>query len=620
MKSLLTVFIAVYIVLPNYCYTQSRFIEDSLEIVEVCENILQHPEKHDSLYTELKKIAGDNSPVKLQDIYYYNYAKAMFRLGKTEIALQNAKAGLNLFSKNKLPYKASKHYNIIAAVHSYNNEYPEAIKAFTKAVEILEANNDDLKAALIKSNIANIFFSINDFESAYQYSSEAVKVLNEHNDTINLPGITAVLAISAIRLERIEEGAKLTTESIYLSEKYNNPIGLIVGYLSRGEWQYLIKNYEGAKSSYLKSLEYATIYQQTHYILLDHIGLLKVEVALNNYADATTHGIKALELSQALSNNNTSYAILKNLSYAYAGQKQYGKAFEHLDSAHSLYIATANIESKNEINELLIKYESEKKEKALLANDLEIANQKIKINKRNNLIYGLAVLLTIFIFLYGLYRNKQKQKITQLQQTVEKNILLATIEGEEKERERLANELHDGIASTLTGVRLKMEQKGAENNLEIIEHLKILHEDTRRISHNLMPLSLANASLDEAIINYANENTTSATKLIAYSLNNDALELSPIYKNSLYRICQELIQNVLKHANATICTIQLAHTDKRLNISIEDDGIGFNVASNMNSQGLKSIKKRVEIMGGTIEIESTNNAGTLINITINKQI
>lgn len=578
--------------------------------------MLKMPDKIDSIRLNLVEQRPESNAKRWDDIYYYNYAKTLFQLGKPKKAGIIAKKGLQLFTNDTLAKSASKHHNIIAAVLSFENKYPEAIEEYTQAVKILEHHDDQINAALVKSNIGNLFFSLSDYESAYNNCKAAMEILNENKDTMNLPGITAVVAVSAVRLGKIKEGQSLTQISKNLSKRYNNPIGLIVSHLSEGEYQDYVKNYQASKNAYLTSLKYAKMYGQQHYVLLDKIGLLKAEINLKNYEEALKYGLEAMTDAERLSNGDTRYAILKNLSYAYYGLKKYDTAFPLLDSAHQLYISTASSENKAKINEILIQYDTEKKERKLVESELKIASQKIKINKRNNWILGLALTVLVAALLYWTYRRKKKQEVLAIKQRAETSALEATIEGEEKERERLANELHDGIASSLTAIRLKLEQKAnAGEEQLVIDQLRALHEDTRRISHNLMPLSLYDVSLEEALENYARENSTEQTQFQVQRLNKQDLYLLPAQKNSLYRICQELLQNVVKHANSITCTIQINQSDSAFHISIEDDGCGFNTEKLGRSQGLTSIKKRLVRMGGELDIESKANEGTLIIIS-----
>jgi len=613
---------SLLVALLLYCsisFSESAFTGDSLIIVQHCQTMLKMPNKTDSIRLKLMEYRPQSETKKWDDIYYYNYAKVLFQLGKPNEAGIVSKKGLDLFVNDSLAKNASKHHNIIAAVLSFENKYPQAIAEYTKAVRILEYHDDRINAALVKSNIGNLFFSLSDYESAYKNCKAAMQELKENNDTLNLPGITAVVAVSAVRLGKIEEGKALTKKSMELSERYNNPIGLIVSYLSEGEYQDYVGNYQASKTAYLTSLKYAEMYRQQHYILLDKIGLLKAEVNLKNYEAALAYGLEAMAKGDQLSNGNTRYAILKNLSYAYHGLEKYKMAFPLLDSAHQLYISTANSENKANINEILIQYDTEKKERKLIENELKIASQKIKINERNNWIIGLSLLALVAVTFYLTYKRKKKQELQAIRQNAETNALEAAVEGEEKERERLANELHDGIASSLTAIRLKLEQNmDIQKGNEVIDQLRSLHEDTRRISHNLMPISLYDISLEEALENYSQENSTEQTQVHVQRINKKELDLLPAQKNSLYRICQELLQNALKHANAKQCNIQINQNDTTFHISIEDDGCGFNTENVGRSQGLTSIKKRLASMAGELMIESKINEGTLVIITIDK--
>ena len=594
---------------------------DSLKIVKIFQGAIANPSKIDAIVKDANKVLDQSKDPAIQNIYAYNYAKTVFLLGNLDKADSIAKASIQL-SGDTLAFKNAKLYNIIASVFAYKNQVEEAVYYFNKSIQILELNNNEYQAALIKNNIANLFLSINEYQQSFNYSKAAYQTLKSLDDTINLPGLTAIYAISALKIERFVLGEKLTAESIDLAKKYNNPIGLIVGYHAKAEVFINQKKYNEAITSYETSLNYSLQYQQNHYVMLNKIGLLIAHLAANNNDTAIIYGEAALKESQAQGNMNTLYAIKKNLSYAYAEIGDFENGFSLLKAAHEDYIEKANIESKSKLNELLIKYEAEKNEKKLTEQALALADQKAKSNSRAFWIVVLLSLLIIMSIVYYSYRKNQQQKLKLIEETNLKNKILASFQGEEKERERLANELHDGIASTLTGIRLQLANEYQQNPLEsslknTIEQLEKVHDDTRRISHNLSPLQLKDKSLMKAIKHFCVENSTSNFKIIFSDLGMVQPHLDKFAESILFRNTQDLINNVLKHANASQCNVQVSMMDNVLNIMVEDDGEGMDLLKYKISDGYVRMQNKLSAIGATFSIESEIGKGTLAMINLN---
>ena len=264
--------------------------------------------------------------------------------------------------------------------------------------------------------------------------------------------------------------------------------------------------------------------------------------------------------------------------------------------AHEMYLETSNTETKKAINDLLIKYETEKKEKELIEKDLLLIKEELKFNKQTTWMIGLVTFLTSVLIFYLVFAKQQKKKRKKQQETAQ---LLALIEGEEKERQRVSDELHDGVASSISGIKIKLEhlihQPNQEELLNLTKQLSKLHEDTRRICY---------------------ENSNPYFKINFFDATSKNIIVENNVKNVLYRVVQELINNVQKHAKSDTCFVQLSNTDKEFTISIEDEGIGFELDSKNEGQGLKSIKNRIEKLGGSLLIESKTAKGTIVIIQI----
>src|SRR5690606_28970543 len=141
-------------------------------------------------------------------------------------------------------------------------------------------------------------------------------------------------------------------------------------------------------------------------------------------------------------------------------------------------------------------------------------------------------------------------KYKLLMQMQERNLFFAVNDGEEKERKRMAYELHDGIASNLVAIKLQLENN--TNNLSLSNTLDLIgntHQEVRKIAHNLMPIDFKSQNLVEAIESFCQE-CNSAKLPVHFQTNSNQIHLNKEKSIVLYRTIQELIQNSLKHANA----------------------------------------------------------------------
>jgi signal transduction histidine kinase len=188
------------------------------------------------------------------------------------------------------------------------------------------------------------------------------------------------------------------------------------------------------------------------------------------------------------------------------------------------------------------------------------------------------------------------------------------IEGQENERTRIAKELHDGIVQDLTILKMNL----ANNNYreEIEPKLSKITKELREISYQMMPIALKELGLIPALEDLFDRSFTQ--KGIAFNFEAFLIEerLDEKVEVNIYRICQELINNTLKHANATEINIVLRKKDDILTLIFEDNGQGFDVLNVKNGIGLTSLKSRLDAIEGQIEFDSTINKGTTAFIKI----
>lgn len=589
--------------------------QDSIRIVQIFADILTKPEEKTSLFQEAQEIkVRAKSNQNIQVTYLYNWSKYLMYAGELDSSIAVSNQGLQLYEKQKSDFGQVRFLNLVASVNSLQQKNEKAIRLFKKSLAISELNNEEKQAAYIKNNIANIFISMLDYNSAYEYVQDAYKILKKYPDDLYLASITSVLGVSELKLNRFEEARKHGQEALALAEKQGNITALIVANYTLGEIELHQKGLINAEDYFTISLELSENYRQLHYVMLNCIGLMNLQIEKKEFTQGIDFGERALELASKQNNKNIIYSIKKHLADAYAGIGDYQKAYTLLNQAHRTFLTTYDKETQRSINDILVKYDTEKKEKEIAKNKLLLLEKEVESTRLTSWILFLIFTLLILVVSLLSIRAKNKRKVNQIKNEQERKVLNAIIEGEELERERMASELHDGLASILTAAKYRVENLGStdfEDKSEILGVLNNAQIETRRIAHNLAPLNLLRHGLIGALRQFSQENSTQKT-FILFNSNVDHLDLPKENALIIYRVTQELVQNALKHASPNQIDVQLMVDNDELRLSVEDDGIGFDLSNGIHSNGLSHIQHRAEKLGGSFEIDSSlHGAGTV---------
>lgn len=187
---------------------------------------------------------------------------------------------------------------------------------------------------------------------------------------------------------------------------------------------------------------------------------------------------------------------------------------------------------------------------------------------------------------------------------------------QEEERKRIATDLHDGVIQQLVSLNFSIDAIPSENKEDMLEILEDATSQLRDLSHTLMPKSLVKLGLERAVgglLTTAYQHTSITCNYEHFGIEN---RLPQAVELNLYRIIQELINNVIKHSRATAVEVQLYQLQEDLHLIFEDNGDGFDTSKSQNGIGLQSIRSRVEITGGSIYIEIKPTGGMLTVIKV----
>lgn len=586
---------------------------DSLKLAEAFTKALSSPGEKDVYLKQALELKNKRNSKYLNEVYAYWNARYLFYTGQLDEA---EKVVVEQLKVDAEPGKKAKFHNILGTVNTLRQDYKKAISWYEEAINDYESADNQKGVALVKLNIANIFFSLSDFETAYKYIRESHLGLQPFNDTVNKVNVLGILSISEAKTGRYKEATRHAKKILELANKQDNKNGVALAYLSLGETALSEEEYEEAIRFYSQTDSVATSVRNANLSHLAHVGMLSTYVSLKNYAKAKEIGEMALDELGMVPNKTTEYVIRRNLAEAYAGIGEYKKAFQFQFTADSIYKVTSSMKNKEYINELLIRHDTQRKESQLKIEQNENLIKEERLKQQGWIVFALALVLLIAILVFVGYRRNQRNRLKQLRAEQENELMRALIDGEEKERERVANELHDGLASDLTGIKMVLSQTTSDLPDGVLNALSRVHEQTRRISHNLSPLNLEKLGLVSALKNFTQENSTEQVKIHFYA-SKDHVNIEPIQHATLiYRVCQELIQNALKHAESTVIDVQLMISEEELTINIEDNGCGFDVASKAESFGLMNVRKQVELLKGELSIDSRPQNGTVVFLSL----
>ncbi|MBL0134763.1 MAG: sensor histidine kinase [Chitinophagaceae bacterium] len=246
------------------------------------------------------------------------------------------------------------------------------------------------------------------------------------------------------------------------------------------------------------------------------------------------------------------------------------------------------------------------------------------------MLIAAAIVLFIIITLgYRNYRQKQKMHAQQINELeIEKKLTAteAVLKGEEQERTRLAKDLHDGLGGMLSGIKYTFQSlqgkdlQSSENQQSLSRGMEMLDQsihEMRRLAHNMMPEVLLRYGLNTAISELCQQiNKTGAIKLTYDSIGIEGMEIPQTTSITIFRIVQELLNNILKHSGASTAYVQLGKNENHLSITVEDDGKGFNTDTLINAQGIgwSNIQNRVEFLKGKLHVSSSEGKGCSVLI------
>lgn len=355
--------------------------------------------------------------------------------------------------------------------------------------------------------------------------------------------------------------------------------------------------------------------------------------ALRHYRETTELLLPMVKSQEAQGLNWRKEEAYRTLMDAYEKQGLFADALGYQRKLTAIKDSLLGTEKELALDSLELKFQTARKDHEIAARRLEIAQHKSRLWRQNLFIIGLsaaafiAVLILLMRYRNAMHRQQmQELELNTLRRKQEIELLRASIEGEEQERKRLARELHDGIGAMIFSaiMRVSLLKKKKPDNLktkdfdELLQFLEQTGAEVRKTAHNMMPEVINQQTLAELVQGYCESISRGTSVSIDVQFLGEELELAADTKLLIYRIVQELVHNIVKHANATHAIVQGLLNEDRLTITVEDNGKGFSPGEVQHGMGLKNLESRVKSIDGEFQIESFPGKGTSIYIEFDR--
>ena len=477
---------------------------------------------------------------------------------KAHLAIHYYQLALPIFEKYKWLESQTVLYHNVGELYFLMGNYQEAERNYLMGLSKSRESKDSLMIALSQKGLLRLYINMGDYPNAIKMAGPCYSYYHAHR-TEEVGDYYVVLA-SMVRLNLMEGHKNIAAAKTYAKEALKQVDEL---------------GFEDKSNVYAACSEVAMAEKQWQQAL--------------DYALQTIHPD-----SLATSADASCYKLLAEI-YTELGQK--AKAREYIQKMHDVMSRYSTDHYQSGLSQMKVLYETEKKEAQIAALDKERGLYRWLLVAA---IIAIAALVAGGILMVLVQRRKKALLAAKV-----------ALDTETKERRILARDLHDSLGSMLSVLRLKIE--GDTQKDETLRMIDQTATELRRISHHIMPEELLQGGLRTALADFA----ISVPGTQFHFFGNDTIRISQDMELVLYRCAYELVNNALKHAAAEHIDIQLMQEEEQISLTVSDDGKGMsNTPPSHEGMGFENIRARIGRFNGKLNIVSTENTGTEINITL----
>lgn len=572
-----------------------------------------------------KKIEDD----KLIAQSYNDLATVYMVMGEHDLSLKNCKQALNI--RKRLNDEAGVASIYFKMGNNYNklNLFDSTMHYYFKSLEYYESINDSVVSTNLESNISATYYYMGNYDKALEYLKNPIQFFLNNaeylllsNSLLNMGNIQLSLKDTSNALltyQKAEKYAEETENLSTISAIYNNYANI---YTSQNKFDLAVDYIQKS----IKIREELGLYSDLE---SSKLTLALSLFRMGDYESALSKMLGIKDAFEEIQAKEKLKSIYLTLSYLYAYKKQPDSVEFYNNKYHAVLDEMHKESTLKSSQEIEVKYQTEKKEKEILLQRAKLAEQQLY----------MIVFVALFLFsvLLGfLIYNHQKNKNKQLQKENELKDALLKIETQNKlqeQRLRISRDLHDNIGAQLTFVISSIDNLkfsfGTENS-KIEEKLSGISSFTRgtinELRDTIWAMNKEKITLEDLKTRISNfiDNAQLSLQGTTFGFNykvtdNETYTFTSQAGMNIYRIIQEAINNAIKHAKANKIDVDFTFTSLEIQVSVRDNGIGFDLNKTVLGNGMQTMKKRANELQANIEIQALEQ-GTLIKLSLPKSI
>ena len=575
----------------------------------------------DSLRANISRTTNDNDKLKA-----YVLLTSKLSLISFNETVKVGEEGLVLANKLNDSLATAEINHSLGVSNYFKGEYEKAAAYYFFAQGIYERRNLWQKQAYAMNDLAKLYRKTRDLKRALRFYDSALELFSKLKDS---SGIQMIMNESGVVYEyqgNYEEAIRHYNAALQIATKLNDEAGKGWCYNFLAGAYVLQSKFELAEDYNLRALGIRQKLKDTFSLTLSYADMGVMYSSWNKYEravyylEASNKLAERMDYRELLSNNYAELSRIANVT------GDYKKALDYYTWHTQLKDSLFNAQKTRQIEELSTLYETNKKEQ-------QIQVQQFTINKRNQQIFFilLFVLLSAVVayLFYNRYRWKQQVKLQTEILNQQELAAQSILEAEEKERTRIAKDLHDGVGQMMSAARMNLSSyynaakiDDGEESASLANIIQLVDDsckEVRAVSHSMMPSALLNKGLPDAVDELTSKISSKELQVSFYS-EGFTERLNTTTETILYRVIQECINNSIKHAGATTLDISLINDNDGISVTIEDNGKGFSIEQQKEEgMGLSNIRSRIQFLKGTVDIDSSPGNGTLVAIHVPTQ-
>ncbi|MFY7732697.1 MAG: tetratricopeptide repeat protein [Bacteroidia bacterium] len=542
---------------------------------------------------------------------------------------QNALA-IRLKLVNKSDIASS--YSKIGQCYAETDEYKLALNYLLKTLTIYKELDNKNYIAYTLNNICYLYTGLKNYDKVLEYATQSYNIAKSINDEYSQASALEKLSGCFEKKGQFSNAILYQTKALNIFIKLNDSNEMAATYNNLGFYYRQIPNNLKAKAYYFKALAIASSIKDINSIGIYNNNIGNLFITEKQYDLAEKHLKIAEKICLDQSMETTLLLTYKSLGDLYALTNKGEMAVKNYNNYAALKDSIFSNNMAEQFSEMQTKYETNEKEIANQLLQKENAITTAELNKSNvvkwSLLIGIVLVVLVSYLFYNSYKLKQKHIFNQELLHQQEENSRAILDAEERERARIARDLHDGIGQQLSAAKLNIValknsiNPALYNQINLFENATQLIDDAvnevRSVSHNMMANSLIKNGLVSAVRDFIQKLNQSAGLKINIEIYGLDERLDNSVEIILFRVLQEIVNNIIKHANATEINIQFVKHDKELSLLVEDNGVGFDTKKieYFEGIGLKNIELRIKFLKGNVYFDSFLGKGTTVNIEV----